>query len=215
MRIVYFFIFQEVAAREKITKRHPERYSLFEDDRVKEAELNVFTTTQLSNDVLTVKEAELNVFTTIQLPNDVSTSSTKYFKAVDTTVIPEIETGKEDEANRKRRFGMWEADMSIPDTLEGVVNAVADPFDLRDVLNSLPDVLVVPFYVILMVITVIWNIGLFSLAVFVGFKSFRLMFYVCERVGILLCGCFSRKCCFRISNKCFSGLENSLALENV
>lgn len=169
---------------------------------VKKAELNDFT-------------AELNDFTTTQISNDVTTPPTKYLKSVITIRIPANETGREGETNRKRRFGMWEADMSIPDTLEKVVQAVADPFDLRDVLNSLPDVLVVPFYVILMIITVIWNVGLFSLTVFVGFKSFRLLFYVGERIGVLLCGCFSKKCCLRISNKCFSGLETSIALENV
>ena len=188
MKLFYFFaIISCVQMRETYNEKKLEEYSIF-TDAVDRSDSSTMATVMATKGIKDWAEA---VSRTTALIDEADQSS-----RINST-----------EVNRRRRFGAWESDLSFPDTLGSMVEEIADPFDLREFLSYIPDVLITPFYVILLAITVIWNVAILAFLSVVGYRLVRLLFYVADKLSTLLFGCISKSsykiCVNRLVGVCF------------
>ena len=110
---------------------------------------------------------------------------------------------------RERRFGAWESDLGFPQTVEKVMTGLTDPFNLRNAISVLPDTLITPFCLILILLTSLWNFSVLLFVVVLAFKSMRIVFYVLGKTVVCSLGCVSRNCCRRITARCVQGESTS------
>ena len=127
-----------------------------------------------------------------------STTLTQSRYSEDTTtavMLPSTVT----KTSRERRFGAWESDMRFPQTIEKVVKTLTDPFNLLNAVSVLPEALVMPFFMILILLTGVWNFSLLIFITVLAFKIMRLIFFVFGKLAVCSIGCVSKSCCRRLA----------------
>ena len=133
-------------------------------------------------------------------------STTSSYQESTTAVFSPSEAIK---INRERRFGAWESDLGFPRTVEKVVSKLTDPFDLRNAVSLLPESLITPFFLVLILLTSVWNFSLLLFVVVLAFKSMRIVFYVLGKTVVCSMGFVSRNCCRRMAIRCAQGEQSS------
>ena len=121
---------------------------------------------------------------------------------VSTVTSPPTVSVTELRNNRNRRFGAWEVDLQIPQTVETVVTTVVDPFSLSNSIEWIPESLLVPFFTVLLVVTILWDVVLLTLVAFVAYKTASTIFYLVGKLTTLLCGGWKASCYKQVCRKC-------------
>ena len=104
--------------------------------------------------------------------------------------------------HRNRRFGAWEVDLQIPQTVEKVVTTVIDPFSLSNSIEWIPEPLLLPFFTALLVVTLLWDIVLLALVAFISYKTATILFYLVGKLTTLLCGGWKASCYRQLCHRC-------------
>ena len=135
----------------------------------------------------------------LEVPDIVAVTTGSRDMSRDTT--PSILNVHKLQNNRNKRFGAWEVDLQFSQTVEQVVTAAVDPFNLSNSIEWIPEPLLIPFFTALLVVTVLWNIVLLALVTFVAYKTARTVFYLVGKLTTLLCGGWKASCYQQLCRK--------------